>query len=79
MLKNCRLARAAQQDAVWNQFLTILNRKAESAGFQVIEVNAPEPPRHAQTVERWLRNRLANGSTVAGVGIPHTEIKPPHK
>lgn len=39
MVKNHRLARAVS-DAGWNQFLTILKSKAESAGLQYQEVSA---------------------------------------
>ncbi len=39
MTRNHRLARAVS-DAGWSSFLTILKRKAESAGVEVVEVNA---------------------------------------
>jgi putative transposase len=39
MVKNHRLARAVL-DSGWNQFLTILKHKAESAGVKIFEVNA---------------------------------------
>jgi putative transposase len=39
MVKNHRLARAVQ-DSGWNQFLAILQHKAESAGVRIFEVSA---------------------------------------